>query len=248
MAPGVVRREVVGVPVVAVLLGQDRRQRLTRHVRVEEVPKAVAPPVLAGGVVGVGERAHEDHALLLGEILLRDRDRAARAAAEHDDPVALDHAARAGASRIRLGLGIAGDVFDLHAEQAVALERGGLERLEHAAALVQVLDGELERAQLVGALVGIGAGLGHVEAEHHLRALDREVADRLLVRRPGVAHEVPGRPPAQAERADAGGRRGRGPDETSPADPPVAVDSIGIVLGHPRISQCLPHSQASPER
>ena len=71
------------------------------------------------------------------------------------------------AGGVGLGLGVAGDELDLLAEDAVALERGRLQGGDHAAVAlaVEVLDGELVGAQLVGAFVGIGAGLGHVEAE-----------------------------------------------------------------------------------
>ncbi len=54
-----------------------------------------------------------------------------------------------------------------------------------------MLDGELVGPELVGAFVGIGAGLGHVEAEDDVRSLDRIVAD-LLVGGPGVTDEAHG--------------------------------------------------------
>jgi len=63
-----------------------------------------------------------------------------------------------------------------------------LHRRHHApvALAVQMLDGELIGAELVGALVGIGAGLRHVEAEGHRRAVAGVVAE---VGAESVAHE-----------------------------------------------------------
>src|SRR3546814_4448022 len=71
---------------------------------------------------------------------------------------------------------------DLH---AVALEAERLHRLEHAAAFVDVLDGELVGAQFVGALVGIGTGQRNDEGIVDRRALGarREIADWLVDRK-----------------------------------------------------------------
>ena len=95
-------------------------------------------------------------------------------------PSLLDHALGAVAGGVRLGLRVAGDVGDLLAEDAVALERRRLQRLDHAAVAlaVEVLDGELIGLQLVGAFVGIRTGLRHVEAESD-RVARRVVAEFL---------------------------------------------------------------------
>src|SRR3546814_17412301 len=65
-------------------------------------------------------------------------------------------------------------------------------RLEHVAALVDVLDGELVGAQFVGALVGIGTGQRNDEGIVDRRALGarREIAYWLVVLGPGAAHEM----------------------------------------------------------
>src|SRR3546814_8941275 len=89
--------------------GRDRTERDARHVGVEEMPEAVAAAVLAGGVVGMGERIHEDHALVLREILLRHGHRRGGAAGEHDRAVTLDSALRRLAGGVRVRLGIAAD-------------------------------------------------------------------------------------------------------------------------------------------
>ena len=62
---------------------------------------------------------------------------------------------------------MASDEDDLLAQQAIALEHGGLQRVDEAAIAfaVQVLDRELISLLLVGTLFGIGAGQGQVEAE-----------------------------------------------------------------------------------
>ncbi len=65
---------MVGDAVGAIGILEDRAERLTGHVGVEEVAEAVAPPVLAGRVVRVRQAAHEDDAGLLAERLHGDRD------------------------------------------------------------------------------------------------------------------------------------------------------------------------------
>src|SRR3546814_7281994 len=64
-------------------------------------------------------------------------------------------------------------------------------RLEHAAAFVDVLDGELVGAQFVGALVGIGTGQRNDEGIVDRRALGarREIAYWLVVLGPGARSE-----------------------------------------------------------
>src|SRR5690606_8773704 len=95
--------------------------------------------------------------------------------------------------------GVAGDVLDLLAEHAVALQRQRLHGVEHAAVAfaVDVLDGELVGAQFVGALVGVRTRLGHVEAEGDGRAV-AGVVDEVLG--PGIADEEAGRDPGRTER------------------------------------------------
>ena len=143
--------------------------------------EAVALLVLAGRVVGMGEAGHEDDAEFLAETLHGDRHARRRAARDHDGAVALDHALGAVARRVRLGLRVAVHVGDFLAEHAVALERGRLHRLDHAAVAlaVEVLDGKLEGLELVGAFVRIGAGQRHVPAEGHGVA-GRHVAGHVL--------------------------------------------------------------------
>src|SRR3546814_1770601 len=57
-APGVVGGQVIGAAVLAHLLRQHRAERAARPVGVEAVADAVAPLVLTGGVVGVGQAPH----------------------------------------------------------------------------------------------------------------------------------------------------------------------------------------------
>src|SRR3546814_1986907 len=92
----------------------------------------------------------------------------------------------------------------LLAEDAVPLERQRLHGVQHAAVAlaVDVLHGELVGAQLVGALVGVGTGLRHVESEGHRRVAARIVAE---VGAEGVPHEEGGRcDGAAARRAEIG--------------------------------------------
>jgi hypothetical protein len=196
-----------GAAVLAVTLRQNGPERHTGHVGVEELPEAVAPPILAGCVIGMRQRAHEDHALFLSEILVGDSGRRRRAAGEHDHAVALDHAQRHLAGGIGVRLVVAEDILDLLAENAIALQRQRLQRLQHAAALVDVLDRELIGAQLVLALVGIGSGLRQDKAELYCRAFGKlwEVADRLLILGPGPFHEMQRRHSAECKGACSSG-------------------------------------------
>ena len=146
---------------------------------VEEVTEAVATTVFAGGVVGVGEAAHEDDAHFLRQALDGDGDAGGAAAAEHDDSVPFDHALGGGAGGVGFGLGVAGDIFDSHAVDAVAPEGQRFHGVEHAAVAfaVDVLDGQLVGAQLVRAFVGVGAGLRDIEAEDEFALFFRVVAE-----------------------------------------------------------------------
>ena len=164
--------------------------------------EAVGLLVLAGRVVGMGQAGHEDHARLLAERLNGHGHARGGAAGDHDRAVALDHRAGGGAGGVGLGLGVAGDELDLLAEDAGAVQLLAGEGLHHAAVAlaVEVLDGQLEGAQLVGALVGIGAGLGHVEAER----------DGVALRRVGEARVAIGPDGAGEDRGDREARAGRG--------------------------------------
>ena len=135
--------------------------------------EAVAAAVLAGGVVGVGQTGHEDDAGFLTQ-RLHGHGRARRGTAgDHHRAVLLDHRAGGGAGGVRLGLRVAGDELDLLAEDAVTLQRLRREGAHHAAVAlaIEVLDSQTQGPQLIGALVGVDAGLGHVEAQGHAVAL-----------------------------------------------------------------------------
>jgi len=76
-----------------------------------------------------------------------------------------------------IGVGgcVAGDELHFFAKDAGAVQIFFRERLQHPAVAftIQVLDRQLESTQLVRALVGIGAGLGHVEPQRNGAALGR---------------------------------------------------------------------------
>ena len=125
--------------------------------------------------------------ILLAQRLLGDRLAGGHRPGDHDGLVALDHAAGAVTGGVGVGLGVAGHVFDLAAEHAVALQRQRLHRLQQAAVAfaVDVLDGEFVALELLQPLFGIGAGLRHVETENDLAA-GRVIAEIL---RPGSLGE-----------------------------------------------------------
>ena len=125
--------------------------------------------VLTGGVVGVGQTRHEDDTSFLAKCLHSHSNTGGRATSDHDRAVFFNHRLRGRTCSVWLGLCIACDVLDFLAEDAVAFQSIGRERVHHAAvaATVQVLDRQLVSAQLVRALIGIRAGLRHVEAEGH---------------------------------------------------------------------------------
>ena len=193
-APGVVGGQMIGDAVLAVGFAEHRPERDTGLIGVEEMAEAILLLVLAGGVVGVGQAGHVNDAHLLAEALLGDGHSRRRAAGDHHRAVALDHAAGRVAAGIGLGLVVAGNEGDLLAQNAAALQRLGREGRDQAAvtATVQVLDGQLIGALLVGALIGIGAGERHVEAQRHAVAAGR-VAELL-----GVGA------PSEHQRRDAG--------------------------------------------
>mmetsp|Transcript_2663 Transcript_2663/g.3459 ORF Transcript_2663/g.3459 Transcript_2663/m.3459 type:complete len:440 (+) Transcript_2663:4586-5905(+) len=172
VTPVVVRCQVIGLAVLAVRVCQHRCQGCAGHVGVEEVTEAIGAFVFASGVVGVRQARHEDHARLLAERLHGHGHTRGRTTGDHDSAVFFDHRLGRCACRVRFGLGVAGDVFHLFAQDAVTLQRLGAEGVQHAAvaATVQVFDRQLIRAQLVCAFVGIGACLGHVEAQRHAAA------------------------------------------------------------------------------
>ena len=103
-APGVVAGQVIGLAVLAVLLGEHRPERLAGHVGVEEMAEAITATVLAGGVVRVGQAAHEDDAGVLAERLHGHGDARRRAAGDHDGAVLLDHLLGGRARGVGLGL------------------------------------------------------------------------------------------------------------------------------------------------
>src|SRR5690625_3651097 len=82
---------MIGAPVGPIGIDDDRSERLTRHVGIEEMPEAVAPLVLAGGVVGVGDAGHVDDPLVGTKGLHRDRLGRGDRAGHHDGAVTLDH-------------------------------------------------------------------------------------------------------------------------------------------------------------
>jgi len=193
VAPVVVRRQMVSDAILAIGVRQHRAERGARHVGVEEVAEAVAALVLAGGVVGVGQAGHEDDAHLLAQGLNGHGHARGRSTCHRHDAVGLDHTLGTGAGGVGLGLRVTGDVLDLLAVDAVAIQYGLFailvnERVEHAtvALTVQVLDGQLISAQFVRTLVGIRAGLRDVEAQRDGRA-GRRVT---IVLRPGIADKV----------------------------------------------------------
>ena len=131
--------------------------------------EAIGLAVLAGGVVGVGQAGHEDHARFLAEALNGHGNTRGRAAVDHDGAVFFDHRLGRCARGVRFGLGVAGHEVNLLAQDAVALEclRGEGVQAAAVAHPVQVLDRKLLSEQFVIAFVGIGAGLGHVETQGH---------------------------------------------------------------------------------
>ena len=172
-APGVVGGQVVGTSTRTVGLLEYRTQCRTRHVGIEEVTETVGSLVLAGGVVGVRETCHEDDTCILTETLYRDGHTRGRSTGNHDHAVLLDHALGRCAGCVGFGLGVTGDVLDLLAENTVALERGGLHGVQHAAVAfaVQMHDGQFVGTQFVRTFIGIGTRLGNVEAQLHRAAV-----------------------------------------------------------------------------
>jgi hypothetical protein len=136
------------------------------------VTETVRLPVLAGGVVGVRQASHEDHAGFLAERLNGHSNTGGRTAGNHHGAVFFDHRTCRCARRVGLGLGVARDEFDLLAHDAVALQGLRREGVEHAAvaAAIEMLNGQFECAQLVGAFISVRAGLRYVEAERDRRA------------------------------------------------------------------------------
>ena len=155
-------------------------------------------------------------------------------------PSLLDHLLGGGAGHVGLGLRVAGDELHLLAEDAVALEGLGRHGVEQAAVAlaVEVLDGELVGLEFVLALLGIGAGLRHVEAERDGRARSRlrVVADRLVVS-PGAADEMQRADAAEAECAEAGGGGERSFQDGAPRirryQPRLAVCHVLLLRSFP---------------
>src|SRR3546814_15596212 len=103
------------------------KQKTAYEMRISDWSSDVCSSDLAGGVVGVGQAAHVDDAQLLPQRLAGDGDARRGAAGEHDDAVLLDHPPGRGAGGVGLGLGVAGDVGELLAEDAVPLGRQRLQ-------------------------------------------------------------------------------------------------------------------------
>ena len=208
-APGVVGGQVVGAAVLAVLLLQHRRQRRRPTCR-RRRSGGSRWPCLSLPVVSL---EWVRPAMKMTPISWQ-RPCTATASAEDEPPVIMIAPSfsiirlAAGAGGVGLGLGVAGDEGDLLAVDAGAGQLLGGEGGEQAAVAfaVQVLDGELVGAQLVHALVGVGAGLRHVEAEGD------GVAGRgvqVVVLRPGAGGEDGRRgEPRRAERHAAAGAGG----------------------------------------
>ena len=168
-APCVVGCQTIDLTVVAIEVLQHRSERRSGHVSVKEVAEAVGFFIFTGGVVGVGQTRHKDHAGLLAQALNSNSHTGRRATGDHDRAVFLDHRLRRCAGRVRFRLRVAGDELDLLAHDPVTFQRLGAEGVQHAAVAltVQVFDRQLERAQFVCALVRVGARLWHVKAQRH---------------------------------------------------------------------------------
>src|SRR5690606_32008179 len=113
------------------------------------------------------QAGHVDDAHFLAERLLRNRLARRDGTGDHDGAIAFDHAARAIAGSVGVGLGVARYILDLLAEHAIALQRQRLQRVQDAAIAlaVDVLDRKLISLELIQALLRVGTGLRDVEAE-----------------------------------------------------------------------------------
>ena len=181
VAVGVVRRQIGRLLVLAEGLDQHRADRRRRGLAVEVLAEAVAHAVLAGGVVGAGDAAHEQHLFALRQLVqARPRPRS-RSAGDQHRLVLGDEALLRLHRFVRLGGGVGDAVLHFLAEHAL----GGLGRdlLDQLMAAVDVLDRELVALELVFALHRIGAGARHGNADEHRGAgrTGRIGADRRLV-------------------------------------------------------------------
>jgi len=135
------------------------------------VTETVGLAVLTGCVVGVREASHENDASFLTQGLNSHSHTGGRTTCDHDGAVFFDHGTGRRAGCVRFRLRVAGHVFDFATQDTCAVQHFGAECVQHAAvaATVQVLNGQLVGAQLVRALIGVGAGLWYVEAQNNLR-------------------------------------------------------------------------------
>ena len=168
---------------------------LARSLAIEALAEAVARAVLAGGVVGAGNRHQIEDVLALGELVERNGDRRRGRAGHRDDLVVGDELLLLLHGVVGLGGGVGDDQRHLLAEHALVTL--GAICLMHVVSLVDVLDGELHALELVFTLRRVGAGARHGRADGDGRAgrARRPCSDRRLVLRPGAAHEYIGPPP-----------------------------------------------------
>src|SRR3954462_5111914 len=105
--------------VLAELLDQHRRNRSRSGLAEEILPEAVAHAILAGGVVGAGDAAHEQHLFALRQLVERDRARPRGAAGDHARLVLADEALLRLHRLVRLGRGVGHAELYLLAEHAL---------------------------------------------------------------------------------------------------------------------------------
>ena len=163
MTVGVVRRHERRLFVLAEGLEQDGADRIRRGLAVEALAERVARAVLAGGVVGAGDRHQIENLLALGELVERHRHRRRGRAGHGDDLVLVDEALLFLHRVVRLGAAIRDHQIDLLAEHA--LGDLGRDLLDQRMAGVDMLDGQLHALEFVFALHRIGAGARHGGAD-----------------------------------------------------------------------------------
>lgn len=118
----------------------------------------------------------------MAERLLRHRLAGGYTAGHHDRAIAFDHPPRTIAGGVGIGLGVAGNILHLFAQDTVTLKRYRLHRVEQSAIAfaVDVLDRQFITLELLQTLFCIGARLRHVKAEHRI-FIARIVAEWLRV-------------------------------------------------------------------
>ena len=157
------------------VLTSERADRGRGGLAVEVLTEAVAHAILAGGVVGTGDAAHEQHLFALRQLVQRDRDRTRGAAGDHHRLVLADEALLRLHRFVRLGRGVRDAVLQFLAENTL----GGLGRdlLDQLMAAVDVLDREFVALEFVFALHRIGAGARHGNTDEN-RGAGRTRPDR----------------------------------------------------------------------